>query len=516
MSDVGFWSIAQSDPEHLALVTPDGRQVKAGALLARANQLVHGLRKRGLANGDAIAVVLPNGAPMIELYLAATQTGWYLVPINHHLTASEIAYIVEDSGAKVLVADERFAAASRAAADEIEFPAAGRFAVGSIPGFQPYAALSEGESADTPADRTAGAVMNYTSGTTGRPKGVRRRLMPIEPEMMASMVSMLLAMFGIEFGGEGVHLVGSPLYHTAPLVFAGVSMHVGHTLVVMEKWTPEDSLAVMARHRVTTSHMVPTQFHRLLALPDEVKKRYDLSSLRHMIHAAAPCPVDVKRKMLAWWGPTIYEYYAASEGGGTIVTPEEWLKHPGTVGRPWPGSEIRILDDEGNQRPTGEPGTVYMQLGVQDFEYHKDPAKTSANRRDGFFTVGDVGYLNEEGYLFLCDRKIDMIISGGANIYPAEVEAAMLAHPKVGDVAVFGIPDDDWGEQVKAVVEPAAGATPGPALAEELLAFCATHIAKYKSPKSIDFIAEMPRDPNGKLYKRKLRDPYWQGRERRI
>jgi long-chain acyl-CoA synthetase len=516
MSDVGFWRIAQNDPEHLALVSPEGTQVKAGALLARANQLVHGLRKRGLATGDAIAVVLPNGAPMIELYLAATQAGWYLVPINHHLTASEIAYIVGDSGAKVLVADARFAAAAKAAADEIAFPAEGRFAVGSIPGFQPYAALGEGESADTPADRTAGAVMNYTSGTTGRPKGVRRRLMPIEPEMMASMVSMLLAMFGIEFGGEGVHLVGSPLYHTAPLVFAGVSMHVGHTLVVMDKWTPEDSLAVMARHRVTTSHMVPTQFHRLLALPDEVKKRYDLSSLRHMIHAAAPCPVDVKRKMLAWWGPTIYEYYAASEGGGTIVTPEEWLRHPGTVGRPWPGSEVRILDDDGNQRPTGEPGTVYMQLGVQDFEYHKDPAKTSANRRDGFFTVGDVGYLNEEGYLFLCDRKIDMIISGGANIYPAEVEAAMLAHPKVGDVAVFGIPDDDWGEQVKAVVEPAAGATPGPALAEELLAFCAAHIAKYKSPKSIDFIAEMPRDPNGKLYKRKLRDPYWQGRERRI
>jgi long-chain acyl-CoA synthetase len=453
---------------------------------------------------------------MVELYLAATQAGWYLVPINHHLTAPEIAYIVEDSGAKVLVADERFAAASRAGADEIRFPADGRFAVGTIPGFQPYAALTDGEPTDAPAERTAGAVMNYTSGTTGRPKGVRRRLMPIEPEMMASMVSMLLAMFGIEFGGEGVHLVGSPLYHTAPLVFAGVSMHVGHTLVVMDKWAPEDSLAVMARHRVTTSHMVPTQFHRLLALPDDVKRRYDLSSLRHMIHAAAPCPVDVKRKMLAWWGPVIYEYYAASEGGGTIVTPEEWLRYPGTVGRPWPGSEIRILDDEGVARPTGEPGTVYMQLGVQDFEYHKDPAKTSANRRDGFFTVGDVGYLNEDGYLFLCDRKIDMIISGGANIYPAEVEAALLAHPKVGDVAVFGIPDDDWGEQVKAVIEVAAGVAAGPALADELMAFCAANIAKYKSPKSIDFIAEMPRDPNGKLYKRKLRDPYWQGRERRI
>src|SRR5688572_919512 len=246
MSDVGFWSIAKSEPEHPALGPPEGKQVNAGGLLARANQLVHGLRRRGLTTGDAIAVILPNGEAMIELYLAATQAGWYLVPINHHLTASEIAYIVDDSGAKVLVADGRFAAASKAAADEIKFPADGRFAVGSIPGFQPYAALTEGESTDTPADRTAGAVMNYTSGTTGRPKGVRRRLMPIEPEMMASMVSMLLAMFGIEFGGEGVHLVGSPLYHTAPLVFAGVSMHVGHTLVVMEKWTPEDSLAVMA------------------------------------------------------------------------------------------------------------------------------------------------------------------------------------------------------------------------------------------------------------------------------
>jgi long-chain acyl-CoA synthetase len=490
--------------------------VKAGALLARANALVHGLRRRGLAPGDAIAVVLPNGAPMIELYLAATQAGWYLVPINHHLTAPEIAYIVRDSGAKVLVADERFSAASRAAADDAGLPADARFANGSIAGFQPYAALTDGASTEAPAERSAGAVMNYTSGTTGRPKGVRRRLMPVEPEAVATMTSMLLAMFGIEFGGKGVHLVGSPLYHTAPLVFAGVSLHVGHTLAVMEKWTPEDSLAVMARHRVTTTHMVPTQFHRLLALPDEVKRRYDLSSLRQVIHAAAPCPVDVKRKMLAWWGPVIYEYYAASEGGGTIVTPEEWLRYPGTVGRAWPGSEVRILDDDGAIRPTGEPGTVYMQLGVQDFEYHKDPAKTSANRRDGFFTVGDVGYLNEDGYLFLCDRKIDMIISGGANIYPAEVEAALLGHPKVGDVAVFGIPDDDWGEQVKAVVEPASGATAGPALAEELLAFCAANIAKYKSPKSIDFIAEMPRDPNGKLYKRKLRDPYWQGRERKI
>jgi long-chain acyl-CoA synthetase len=251
-------------------------------------------------------------------------------------------------------------------------------------------------------------------------------------------------------------------------------------------------------------------------LPDEVKARYDVSSLRHVIHAAAPCPVDVKRRMLQWWGPVIYEYYAASEGGGTLVTPGEWLQYPGTVGRAWPMSEIRILDEDGTDCPAGQPGTVYMKLGAADFEYHKDKAKTDANRRDGFFTVGDVGYLNDAGYLFLCDRKIDMIIAGGVNIYPSEVEAALLTHPKVGDVAVFGIPNDDWGEEVKAVIELADGVAPSPQLADEILAFCQRTLAKYKCPRSIDFIEAMPRDPNGKLYKRKLRDPYWEGRERRI
>jgi long-chain acyl-CoA synthetase len=291
---------------------------------------------------------------------------------------------------------------------------------------------------------------------------------------------------------------------------------MGHAVVLLDKWTPESCLEAIEKDRVTTSHMVPTQFHRLLALPDEVKQRYDVSSLRHMVHAAAPCPVEVKRRMLTWWGPVIYEYYAASEGGGTLVTPEEWLKYPGTVGRPWATAEVRILDDEGKDLPTGQTGTVYMLLGQADFEYHKDKTKTDANRRDGFFTVGDVGYLNEEGYLFLCDRKIDMIISGGANIYPAEIESELLTHPKVADVAVFGIPHEDWGEEVKAVVEPAPGVAAGAELADEILAYCADRLAKYKRPKSIDFIEVMPRDPNGKLYKRKLRDPYWQGRERAI
>jgi long-chain acyl-CoA synthetase len=286
-------------------------------------------------------------------------------------------------------------------------------------------------------------------------------------------------------------------------------------VVLMARWDPEVALQLIERHRVTTTHMVPTQFHRLLLLPEELRSRYDVSSLRHVLHAAAPCPIDVKRKMFEWWGPVIYEYYGASEGGGALVKPEAWLRHPGTVGRAWEGADIRILDDEGAECPPGRPGTVYMKL-LQDFAYKGDEEKTRAGRRGGFFTVGDVGYLNDEGYLFLCDRKIDMIISGGVNIYPAEVEAALFAHPKVGDAAVFGIPDDDWGEQVKAVVEPAPGIAPGPDLEREILDHCGERLAKYKCPRTVDFTDAMPRDPNGKLYKRTLRDPYWEGRERAI
>ena len=516
MSDYGFWNLAQQDPGHVALVEPDGRRITAGELLSAANRIVHGLRRLGLQSGDCIATVLPNSAAMVELYLAAGQAGWYLTPINHHLTASEIGYIVQDSGAKALFASARFAAACSGAVEEIGFPASARFAVGDVPGFRPYADVGDGQPDSLPEARCAGQVMNYTSGTTGRPKGVRRPLVPYDPDTVYSMFAMFLAMFGITPQDEGVHLTGSPLYHTAVLMFAGCSLHYGHTVVLMDRWTPESCLQAIEAQRVTTTHMVPTQFHRLLALPEAVKSGYDHASLRHVIHAAAPCPVEVKRRMLEWWGPVIYEYYAASEGGGTLVTPEEWLRYPGTVGRAWPTSQIRILDEDGNDCPVGKPGTVYMALCAANFEYHKDKNKTEANRRDGFFTVGDIGYLNDDGYLFLCDRKIDMIISGGVNIYPTEVEAVLLTHPKVADVAVFGIPNEDWGEEVKAVIEPAAGVEPAPELAEEIMTFCQQHAAKYKCPKSIDFIDVMPRDPNGKLYKRKLRDPYWKGRERAI
>jgi long-chain acyl-CoA synthetase len=516
MSTLGFWNFAQRDADALALVDPDERACTRGELLAACNQVVHGLRALGLEKGDAVAAVLPNSAAMIEIYLAIAQAGFYLTPINHHLTAPEIAYIVGDSEAKVFFGAERFAKACRGAMDEVGLPDERCFALGSVPGFRPYASLKEGRSDSLPEDRAAGQVMNYTSGTTGRPKGVRRGLAPLDPDTAASLAAGFLGLFGVKAEDGNVHICGSPLYHTAVLVFAGSSLHLGHAVVLMDKWNPEGMLRLIEKYRVTTSHMVPTQFHRLLALPEAVRARYDVSTTRAMVHAAAPCPVDIKQRMLAWWGDSIWEYYAATEGGGTVVSPGEWRGRPGTVGRAWAGSEVRVLDEEGRDRPTGEPGTVYMKLGAADFEYKGDRAKTEENRREGFFTVGDVGYLDEEGYLFLCDRKSDMIISGGVNIYPAEIESVLLTHPKVGDAAAFGIPHEDWGEEVKAVIEPAEGIAGDDALREEILAFCADKLAKYKTPRSIDFIADMPRDPNGKLYKRKLRDPYWQGRERAI
>jgi long-chain acyl-CoA synthetase len=523
MAEQGFWSWAQRDPTKLALVDPSGQEWTRGELHAECNRIVHGLRALGLDHGDAVAACLPNCAEFYAVYLACLQAGLYLTPINWHLAGPEVAYIVADSGAKAFIGHERIADVCRSAAEEIDFPKETRFAVGRIEGFRPFSELTAGQSPEPPANRSAGTVMNYTSGTTGKPKGVKRALAPreVEPDLIAQMMSVVWQMFGVQPEDDNVHLCGSPLYHTAVLVYSGNALHLGHAVVLMDKWDSEEALRLIEKYCVTTSHMVPTQFHRLLGLPDEVRRRYDVSSTRCMIHAAAPCPPDVKRRMLEWWGNSIYEYYAATEGGGTLVTPEEWLRHPGTVGRPWPGAEIRVLDDDGNDVPTGEQGTVYMKLGETGrFEYKGDAQKTRKNRieKEGavYFTVGDVGYLNDEGYLFLCDRKIDMIISGGANIYPAEIENVFLMHPKVGDVAVFGIPHEDWGEQVKAVVEPAEGVRPDEALSAELLDFCRQHLAKFKLPRSIDYTDAMPRDPNGKLFKRKLRDPYWEGAERAI
>lgn len=512
MADMGFWSFAKANPDQFALADPDGRQWTRGELLAESNKIAHGLRAQGLEKGDCVAVVLENCAEMFQVYLAVTQIGMYMTPINNHLTAPEIAYIVQDSGAKVFIGSARFGDACRAAREEINFPSDKAFSLGAVEGFSSLDALKRGQSPELPDNRWAGQVMNYTSGTTGKPKGVRRSLADISPDLIATLMSSFLGMFGIAPEDDNVHFCGSPLYHTAVLVFSSNALHIGHAVVLQDKWIPEEMLMLIEKYKVTHSHMVPTQFHRLLKLDEGVRSKYDMSSLRAMIHAAAPCPVETKWKMLDWWGDSIYEYYAATEGGGTLVTPQEWRKYPGTVGKAWPGSDIKIYDDDENELGPNQVGAVYMLLGSADFEYKDAGKKTKDNRIGKYFTVGDIGELNDEGYLFLRDRKLDMIISGGANIYPAEIEAELIQHPKIADVAVFGIPNDDWGEEIKAVIEVVDGVTPGDDLSAEILSWCENRLAKMKTPRSIDYADELPRDPNGKLYKRKLRDPYWQDR----
>jgi long-chain acyl-CoA synthetase len=503
MTAIGLWGIAEASPDHPAVVDPDGGVVTYGELADRANRFGRGFRALGLTPGDTVVLALPNSADLVALYFAVLQTGLYVVPVNWHLVGPEVAYIIEDSGAKVFVAHERFAGMATEAGGSV----AHKYAVGDIPGFEPLSELDDG-GAGRPANRTAGAPMVYTSGTTGRPKGVRRPLTGQDPDDVPPASLWFFGIFGLKPFDGHVHICGSPLYHTAVLNFVGISIQMGHTVVLMERWDPEEMLRLIERHGVTHSHMVPTQFHRLLALPDDVRARYDVSSLRTMIHGAAPCPIETKRRMLEWWGPVVVEYYAATEGGGTSITAEEWLRKPGSVGRAWPGSVVRVLDDDGNDMPVGEPGLVYMKMGASTFEYHKDKAKTLAARVGDLFTLGDVGYLDADGYLYLCDRKSDMIISGGVNIYPAEIEGELAVHPKIADIAVFGVPNPDWGEEIKAVVQPAPGVAPGDELTAELLAYAQDRLAKFKLPRTIEYIDEMPRDDNGKLYKRKLREAY--------
>jgi long-chain acyl-CoA synthetase len=509
----GLWAIAASSPDRTAVIEPDGRTVSYAELASEADRYGRGLQALGLRPGSTVAGLLPNGSAALALYFAAMQTGLYVVPVNWHLTGAEVAYILGDCGAEAFVAHERFAAVAAQAADAAGITA--RFAVGAVPGFEPLAALGADGSRARPDPRTLGAPMLYTSGTSGRPKGVRRPLTGGDPDE-ARTATWFFGLFGLAPYDGHVHLCCSPLYHTAVLNFAAISIQLGHPVILMDRFEPAEMLALIDRHRVTHSHMVPTQFRRLLALPEPVRAAYDVSSLRAMIHSAAPCPQEIKRRMLEWWGPVVVEYYAATEGGGTSISAQEWLDRPGSVGLPWLGSEVRVLDEAGRDRPAGEPGLVYMRMGTSTFEYHQDAEKTRAARAGGMFTVGDIGYLDAEGYLYLCDRGSDLIISGGVNIYPAEIESELSCHPAVADVAVFGIPHDDWGEEIKAVVEPAAGAEAGPALTGELLDFLGGRVARFKLPRTIDYVAELPRDPNGKLYKRKLRDPYWAGRERAI
>ena len=516
MNAIGLWTIAENSPNELAVVDPDGSELSYGQFAADADRYAKGLRALGLETGSCVAMMLPNSANALALFFAAFETGLYIVPVNWHLAAAEVAHILKDSGAQAFVAHERFAAVAAGAADIAGIPPGARFGVGDVPGFAPLAELGATEPEGPPRDRTTGAPMVYTSGTSGRPKGVRRALTGEDPYAVPLASTGFFGVFGIKPFDGHVHICCSPLYHTAVLNFSTISLQLGHPVVLMDKFDAEEMLRLISTYKCTHSHMVPTQFKRLLGLPEEVRAKYDVSSLRAMIHGAAPCPHEVKRQMLDWWGPVVIEYYAASEGGGAVIMAEDWLRKPGSVGKPWPYSEIKILDDDKRELPAGEPGLVYMRMGNSQFSYYNDDKKTEEARAGNLFTVGDIGYLDEDGYLYLHDRKSDMIISGGVNIYPAEVESELTVHPAVADAAVFGIPHEEWGEEVKAVIEPAPGHEPGPALTAELLEFLGGRVAKFKLPKTIDYVDKLPRQDNGKLYKRKLRDPYWVGRDRAI
>jgi long-chain acyl-CoA synthetase len=503
---------AEQTPDAPALVmATSGDTVSYAALEDRSRRLAQALRSRGVPAGDHVAVLMENNRHYLPVAWAAQRSGLYYTAINSHLRRGEVQYVLDDCGAVALIASEAMAEVV-AGLDLARVPV--RVGVGDLPGFERYEDVVAGAARLPAEDEAEGREMLYSSGTTGRPKGVRKPL-PGTPLGDPSATPVLLAQALSAQGGVGpgsVYLCPAPLYHSAPLVYSMSMQRLGATVVVMERFDPRQCLEVIQRHGVTHAQFVPTMFIRMLRLPEAERERYDLSSLRFAIHAAAPCPVAVKRQMLEWWGPIIHEYYAGTEDiGSTYITPEEWLVHPGSVGRPL--GECHILDEDGEERPPGESGVVWFG-GGRPFEYHNDPEKTASVTNDrGWRTLGDIGYLDEDGYLYLTDRRAHMIISGGVNIYPQEAENVLAGHPAVADVAVIGVPDPEMGEAVRAVVQPVDPAAAGPDLEAELLAHCRSELATYKCPRQVDFVTELPRDPNGKLYKRLLRERYWEGHD---
>lgn len=513
---------AASRPDHPAVVmAASGDTLTYRELDERSNRLAHLLRALGLQRGDHIALFMENQIAYMDVVWAALRSGLYVTAINSFLTAPEVAYIVDDCDARVVISS-RARAEVAAAIDPATTPRVERWLMidGVVaddggPAWEAYEDAVADQPTTPVADESCGLPMLYSSGTTGRPKGVKRPLPDLPVDVLPPrMTAMMIRNYG--YDSEMVYLSPAPMYHAAPLAFSVGVHRVGGTLVMMEKFDAATMLAHIERYRPTHTQVVPTMFVRMLKLDDDVRLAHDLSSLRVAIHAAAPCPVDVKRRMIEWWGPVLLEYYAGTEGNGaTFITSEEWLAKPGSVGRAEVGT-LHICDDEGNDLPAGEEGGVYFS-GAGGYEYHKDPQKTAdAALPGGRTTLGDVGYVDEDGYLFLTDRKAHMIISGGVNIYPQETENVLIGHPAVADVAVIGVPDDDMGEQVKAVVQTVDGVVGDPALEAELIEFARERLAPYKCPRSVDFEDELPRLPTGKLYKRLLRDRYWGNEGSRI
>ena len=503
---------AASTPDKPAVIQAEsGRVVTYRELDEQSTQLARLLRAAGLQRGDRLAVLMDNDARYLTVCWAAQRSGLVYVPVNWHLTGPEAAYIVENCEAKALVVNAGVGELAREVRRSVPSLAVELAVDGGVDGFGDFDLAIAAFPTDPLDDELEGADMIYSSGTTGRPKGGKRPMPDFHPSTLPRM--MLDGFYGL-FGLDesSVYLSpGAPLYHGAPGRFSMAVTRYGGTNVIMQRFDPDEALAVIERYKVTHSQWVPTMFTRLLRLPDDVRQRYDLSSHEVAIHAAAPCSIALKEQMIEWWGPILQEYYGGSEGGVvTYADAEQWLQHRGTVGKPIAGV-LHIVDDDGNELPPGQVGVVYSERGVP-VEYFNEPEKTkNAHNAKGWVTIGDMGYVDADGYLYLTDRKDHMIISGGVNIYPQEAEAVLAAHPKVADVAVIGVPNEEFGEEVKAVVELVDPSEASDDLAAELIEYCKSQLSGYKCPRSVDFERELPRAPSGKLYKRRVRERYWAG-----
>ena len=497
---------AERMPDTNAILSQYGDRTFA-ELNGNANRLVRLLESHGIGAGDAVAVVTKNRPEFIEALVATQRSGIRFTPINYHLKGEEIGYIVDNCEARALIADASLGEPVQEVPEHAPHATLRLSVGGDIAGYTDYAtAIANLDDTDIDAP-SLGGTMLYTSGTTGRPKGVyRKERAPIAPIWENSP--------GLYRPGEDCELLTGPAYHAAPLLINIVQpLWSGVGIVMMDRWDAEETLALIEQHKITHTHMVATMFHRLLTLPEPVRNRYDVSSMRFLIHGAAPCPVHVKQAMIEWFGPIIWEYYAATEGGGGfIVGSEEWLTKPGTVGKPGPEFDNKILDDDGNEVGVGEVGTIYMRApDVGRFEYFKDADKTGRSYRGDYFTLGDMGYFDEDGYLFLTGRTAELIISGGVNIYPQEVDSELLKHDAVLDVCTIGVPNDEWGEEVKSVVQLQPGIEPSDALTDDLIDWARERLANFKCPRSIDYVAELPRSAAGKIQRRVVRQQYVEG-----
>jgi len=497
--------VANQAPRRLAIIA-DAGNCTFYELNARANQLVRALRARGLKRHSGVALICSNRAEFMQVHAACMRAGFRLTPVNWHLTGDEMAYIVTNSEAEAVIAESRFAdAALRATENQAQLKAC--ISVGQdIAGFEPYDSTLDAYDGDNITDPELGSPMLYTSGTTGHPKGVYRW----PPKVSAALGPIMQAMITFRPETDTALLTG-PLYHAAPLNLNAVpALAAGVPLVLMDKWDAEETLRLIEEHKVVYSHLVATMFTRLLRLPDDVKARYDLSSLRAVIHGAAPCPLHIKQAMIDWWGPVVFEYYAATEGGATLSSSADWIARPGTVGLPTEGSHIRVLDDAHNDVDAGTIGTVYLRSPPEGgFVYFKSEQKTAESYFENYFTMGDQGYLDAGGYLFLTGRHAELIISGGVNIYPQEIDAALLQLEWVRDACTIGVPNEEWGEEVKAVVELTDGVEPSAKLADDIIAHCRATLAAFKCPRSVEFQSNLPRLPSGKIQRHKVRAPFW-------